>query len=342
MTNKTIIFGAPADFFNQKIIDNLIFLGFEVIDVSISLNYKYSSLKDRLKNTFRKAFFNDNSHKKRVRFALIEQEINEKINTLHRKADYVLLIRPDIYPEHFLQNLKTKSKKMVAYQWDGLNVFPDVRKVVKYFDRFFIFDPKDVAESFLPTTNFYFDIPEQSLEVPKDEKRIFFIGTWKKERMKPTEKIVAKIKKNYIPDISLYTTKKSVLRKYKNSLVNITDKKISLEDNHKKIRESAVLVDILNTVHNGLSFRVFESIKYKKKLITNNSHIKKYDFFDKNNILVIEKDSDYELIPSFLELPYLDLPQVIYEKYAFTNWIKYVLDIPTYQPIELPKANKLP
>ncbi|WGU70733.1 hypothetical protein QIU18_00965 [Capnocytophaga canimorsus] len=57
MTNKTIIFGAPADFFNQKIIDNFKFLGFEVIDVSISLNYKYSSLKDRLKNTFRKVFF---------------------------------------------------------------------------------------------------------------------------------------------------------------------------------------------------------------------------------------------------------------------------------------------
>ncbi|WGU68164.1 hypothetical protein QIU19_12855 [Capnocytophaga canimorsus] len=94
-------------------------------------------------------------------------------------------------------------------------------------------------------------------------------------------------------------------------------------------------------MHNGLSFRVFEAIKYKKKLITNNSHIKKYDFFNKNNILVIEKDSDYELIPSFLELPYLDLPQVVCEKYAFTNWIKYVLDIRTYQPIELPKANKL-
>ncbi|MFJ1491225.1 hypothetical protein [Capnocytophaga canis] len=341
MTNKTIIFGAPADFFNQKIIDNLIFLGFEVIDVSISLNYKYSSLKDKLKNTFRKVFFNDNSHKKRVRFALIEQEINEKIDALHRKADYVLLIRPDIYPEHFLQNLKTKSKKMVAYQWDGLNVFPDVRKVVKYFDRFFVFDPKDVAESFLPTTNFYFDIPEQ---LEKIEKRsVFFVGVWKRNRIKPIGKLISKINEtNYIADISLFTTKKYILKKYEKSVINVTNKRIPLIENHQKVCQSAVLVDILNTVHNGLSFRVFEAIKYKKKLITNNSHIKKYDFFDKNNILVIEKDSDYELIPSFLELPYLDLPQVIYEKYAFTNWIKYVLDIPTYQPIELPKANKLP
>ncbi|GIZ14546.1 hypothetical protein [Capnocytophaga catalasegens] len=335
MTNKTIIFGAPIDFFNQKMVDNLKFLGFEVVDVSISLRYKYKSLKDRLINTFRKIILKDTSYKKKVRFALVEQQMNEKIDSLKEKADYVFIIRPDIYPEHFLRKLKTCSKTMIAYQWDGINVFPEVKKIVKYFDRFFVFDENDVKEGFLPITNFYFDIPEQ-LEIIEN-KNIFFVGVWKRNRIKPIEKLILQIEKtNYIADISLFTLNKNLLKKYKNSPINVTNKRISLDENHQKVCESAVLVDILNTVHNGLSFRVFEAMKYKKKLITNNLHIRNYDFYNENNILVLEKDADYERISSFLELPYIDLPQILYDKYAFTNWIKYILDISPYQPIELP------
>ena len=39
----------------------------------------------------------------------------------------------------------------------------------------------------------------------------------------------------------------------------------------------------------------------------------------------------------FLKLPYFPIDENIRQKYSFNNWIRYVLDIPPYQKIELPK-----
>lgn len=336
-TRKTIIFGAPYDFFNQKIIENLTFLGFEVIDICFEQRYKYKSLKDRIINSFRKIFLNDNSYKKKLRFALFEDKINQKLENLSQKADYALIIRPDIYPKYFLEKLQNHTQRMVGYQWDGISVFPEVKKIVKYFDNFFVFDPKDVSQNYSTTTNFYFDTTENEI-LPEVKNQVFFVGTFKKNRIFPAKKLIEQIQKtDFIADISLKTPNKRLAERYKNAGIGISNQFLSLEENHQKVKESAVLVDILNTIHNGLSFRIFEAMKYHKKLITNNLTIKKYDFYNPNNILVLENDKDYEQIPSFLTRKYEPLPQEIYEKYSFTNWIKYMLSIEPHLKIELPQ-----
>lgn len=95
------------------------------------------------------------------------------------------------------------------------------------------------------------------------------------------------------------------------------------------------LVDFINGKHCGLSFRTFEAMGYDKKLITTNAEIIKYDFYNPNNIFVLNNDNLAKL-NEFLEKPYEPLPVEIKQKYSFTNWIRYVFDEKPYQEINLP------
>ena len=62
----------------------------------------------------------------------------------------------------------------------------------------------------------------------------------------------------------------------------------------------------------------------KRKFITTNKDIVNYDFYNSNNILVIDRKNpiiDFD----FLMTPYEELDENIYYKYSLENWILEVL-----------------
>ncbi|WP_228453698.1 hypothetical protein [Chryseobacterium manosquense] len=70
----------------------------------------------------------------------------------------------------------------------------------------------------------------------------------------------------------------------------------------------------------GLSFRFFEGLYYRKKIITDNLMVKKYDFYHPDNIFVIENGNNAAIL-EFLKRPYQELPEHIVKKYSFSEWI---------------------
>lgn len=56
-----------------------------------------------------------------------------------------------------------------------------------------------------------------------------------------------------------------------------------------------------------------------KKLITTNKCIKEFDFYNKNNILVLE--NNYDEIKDFLALPYIIIDEKIKNNYMLEQWI---------------------
>ena len=62
---------------------------------------------------------------------------------------------------------------------------------------------------------------------------------------------------------------------------------VPYEEYLEMIKRSKTITDIVGERQRGLTLRALESIYYSKKLITNNKDIKKYDFYNKNNIFVI-------------------------------------------------------
>lgn len=120
--------------------------------------------------------------------------------------------------------------------------------------------------------------------------------------------------------------------------INHSAEIIDFKKNYQHIKKTKAVLDLIDDAHTGLSLRVFETIGFKKKLITNNPEVTKYDFYNPNNIFVIG-ERNIEDIEGFMQIPFEELPKDIHRKYGFENWLRNILDTPEYITINEQKAN---
>ena len=86
--------------------------------------------------------------------------------------------------------------------------------------------------------------------------------------------------------------------------------------------KSSCILDIEHPNQRGLTMRTIETIGAKKKLITTNINIKKYDIYCEN-ILIVDRNNP--IIPSsFLTAEFKNYSDEIYQKYSLTGWITEV------------------
>jgi len=319
---KKIIIGIPKTFDMHKcIIKNLEYYNFEVIDISFNEHgFKIKNYKDKIIHGFRKVILKDYDYKSQQKIKPYEKEIINKINLINGQADYALIIRSDIYPISIIKLIKEKSKKIVGYQWDGLDRFPGIYNHIPFYDKFFVFDEKDKNYPNVSlTNNFYFDFNKsETSEIKQD---FFFFGSFIKSRMTKIESLL-----NVLDNIQM--TYKVVLvskenLELDNKKIIIKNQFISYEDYLIELKASSICLDFLNEKHSGLSLRVFEALHFNKKLITNNLTIKNYDFYNSNNIFIWnENDED---LKKFLNKKYQIIDQSIKKKYSFGSWIENIL-----------------
>jgi hypothetical protein len=332
---KTILVAVP-DFvgFPEGFKFGLEALGF---DVHILKNYEYIKIgtKNTLIHTYKKKLWGVKTFKKEKRKQLdYAQQIEDFNNVKIAHFDFALFIRPDLFSPELINIVKRKANKTVAYQWDGLDVYPEIYTRINLFDRFFIFDSNDLAKrpGLLPITNFYFNTVKQG----KVDKDVYFVGYYKEDRIESLLQLSKKFRDlGLCTSINICVNSSKQIAILKKEPVNILSKQLTVMENIENIASSKMMIDVANVVHCGLSMRPFEALGYKKKLITNNALVKKYDFYNPNNIFVIE-DENLDGLEQFIASPYIDLSEEILKKYSFTNWIKYVLNIEPYIKINFP------
>lgn len=339
---KTIILVAPKDMgISDLISKNLSYCGFKVIKYERP-EFKYKNILERLINFFRKLIFKDFSYKSKMQDIKGQALLLEFLHQ-NKQIDYTLTIRPDMFSDDFLKFLKTISHKNIGYQWDGLDRFPNIFSKIHFFDTFFVFDPMDIQKypqyNLNLITNFYFDFIQKSknlLSKNSDTTTAYFVGSHLNQRTPILVKILKDLSQSninplfFIAGISGQAQKQSEYQPY---LINFLDKNISFEENLDNVEAADILIDVLNDVHGGLSFRAFEAIYYAKKLITNNINIINYDFYNDNNILIWSHQTTVEDIKKFVNKPYQPLSEHIMHKYSFSNWINYILGIYPNTPL---------
>jgi hypothetical protein len=345
---KTIILGMPKSRnIYQQIQKNLEFYGFEVIYIDNYPEYikyfKYQNLKERLYTVMQKLFFGNFSYKEELKEKLLLS--NSRALLAEKKYDYAIIIRPDLYPVKLLQLLKEFTRKrFIAYQWDGLGRMPCTKETINLFDKFYIFDAYDLVDKnyqdyeLTGITNFYFDM-YQPEPVKHTGTIAYFVGTHVPERVANIEYCAGELVKNGIQlKFIIPTSNRKKINQYQHPhLITFGEENsINFLENIKILNEIDIIVDFVNPMHHGLSFRVFESLYYQKKLITNNEAICQYDFYHPDNILIWRKEDLSQKIQSFLVKPYQPIDNQIVKKYGFGNWIKNILDLSPYEKIKLP------
>lgn len=245
--------------------------------------------------------------------------------------DYVLVIvGRDVDPNLFSEfKEKQKKAKFILYIWDD---FPITKKynfdaISPFFDEIVSYCPQDSVKygfRYRPTfyTNYYL-YKEQ-----KKKYQITMMGTSHSGRVNIWCDL---IKKYNIPQNKTYlylvcgTLKellmgKVLLKKQGLQSKDIHIFSVSLKDSAEIMIRSKITLDIPQTGQMGVTMRIYESIAAKTKVITTNSYIKDYDFYNPNNICIIDKDNP-EVPKEFWNTPFEVIDQSIMEKYTVRQWV---------------------
>lgn len=275
--------------------------------------YKYKSGTEKIFNFLSKVFINRN-----IKDVYHKKIIDKRLKNLPDNYDLIFVIRPDLLSDSNLSFLKSKTPKLIAYYWDTIAFFPRKNKIIPYFDKVYSFDSQDCKDYNLALlTNFYYYEPAPA----EIYKTLFSISHLEKRRHKLFNKMGKFLEENNIS--FRFMTKQSV-EKLKSPYIEYMKESIPYPEMLKLLNHYEVILDIAKPNQAGLSFRIFESLGMNKKIITNNRSVMEYDFYNPNNILVI--DFDELVIPkSFFETPFQPIDESIKQQYHLRSFVQTVI-----------------
>lgn len=311
---KVLIIAPEYMGYMEKVADELRkYKNIDLTDIHIP-SYKYPSLSTKIKNFFLKKLGKD------VKFEYREKYIKKHIQD--QTFDFILIIRPDLFSLKTLKELKNKTNYFKSYFFDGIYRFPKKIKLIPLFDEIFSFEPNDCKEfGFQFITNFIYEEEAKSTTSSNIKYSIFNITSYDRKRF-PILLKIAKVLKQQNQDFKIIVKSKKNIKSF--GLIDIIKNPIPLNGVKLFLKQSACMLDLgVTHKHKGLTFRVFEAMGLHKKIITNNPDIATYDFYNPENILIIDKNN-ISIPKEFLTSEYHEIPNNIYKKYTLQAWVKTV------------------
>ncbi|GAB4044074.1 hypothetical protein GCM10028774_62050 [Spirosoma jeollabukense] len=293
---------------------------FTVKDLAIKIKYKWRKMISGYKE--------DNQE-------LINIYMEEKKMSLIKSTkfyDLCLVIRADVFSQKLLTEAKRRSGKFISFFYDGLTFNQHILPLIPFFDRFYIFDKteldlfKDHGIRYAP--NFYVDYPEINKDTYDHGNKIYYISSYNPSRVAIIESFYKYIVQRIYPiqfDLIYNKNEEYDIPDYIKQHFNCIQTIVPYEEQLKLIRNTEIILDFKMTFHSGFSFRIFDGIKLKKKVITTNPFVVDEDFYHPDNFFVLTENNENEL-DDFLQRPYVPLDDGIRTKYSFESWLKAVTD----------------
>lgn len=288
----------------------------------------HSNFSERATNAVSKIFLNKNlKTEKRQRF------VTDSLHQLGHQ-DQILVMNPDTFDLSTLREIRKYTNRLITYLYDSLDRVIVDKEKLDLFDKIFSFDIADVEKyGFEKLTNYIY-LPFCPGEKQAPEMDLFYITSYDNKRVEFIKLLTKRLLQLTSKFQIIVIGKKGWKHQLKNAFIKIPEnlhiifsiKKIS----HKKLPEyykkSRALLDLTRENQYGLSFRVFEAMALEKKIITDNELIKRYDFYNAQNILVLNETCS-NLEKSFFETPYEKVPDEIYYSYTLEHWTDKVFGL---------------
>ncbi len=273
--------------------------------------FQYKNVAHKLQNFISKLF--GKNLKKTFVFDRIKKEMHA-----NGTQDAIFIIRPDMLNDSTLQCIREKTDNFIAYYYDSTRRFPRKLDIVNYFDTIYSYDKQDIKENgFKLLTNYIF--AENS--ATNYDYQFFNIST-NDHRFPLIENLAGYLKsKGWTYNIKVFNGTPMAAEH-----VEIITEHQSIEQVERMILKSKIIVEIQRNDQIGLSFRIFEALGYRKKLITTNTDVVNYDFYNPQNILVID-EHNIEIPEDFVNLPYVEIDDAILDKYRVKYWVKPIFGL---------------
>ena len=308
--------------YDAHIVDTLKVKGIDAHHIRIG-SVSHNNFGERAINCFSKIFLNKNlKHQKRQSFVI------EQLNKLGHQ-DQILVLNPDAFEHSTLEHMKKCTNRLVTFLYDNLDRHPAQDKL-HFFDKIFSFDDQDIQNyGFEKLTNYNY-LPFLPKEQQNSHVDALYITSYDKKRIEQLKVLSQKFQRLNL-SFDLYVIgkkswKHQIIKPFTENKIIFSKKKICHKNLPQYYKNTKVILDLMRKNQYGLSFRIFEAMALEKKIITDNQKIKNYDFYNSNNILVLNKDFS-NITKDFFETPYQTLPKKIYEKYTLEKWVERVFNL---------------
>lgn len=278
---------------------------------------------------------------KRFYHLKINEYYNRILNEIQgKKYDFFFLIKGEAIPTFFLEKIKQDNPEMemIYYNFDPLKEYPNLIAHLKYFDKKFTFEYNDAVQfnlKFRPL--FYLDEYENLNQNPEpSEYDLVFIGSAHTDRYIVGEQVRAIADRFHLRSYFYYYAMGRIAFRLKKmidkNLKQFDITKVSFNKlNHQQIidfyKKTKSVLDINKPFQNGLTIRTFEVLASGKKLITTNSDIKNYPFYNPDNILVIDREN-IQIDPEFFKTDFEEMDTDILYKMSLNSFIECIFGDP--------------
>lgn len=247
--------------------------------------------------------------------------------------DFILFVNPEAVTKKsclYLKSIFPKSK-FILYMWDSLNN-KNVKKILSLFDKKLSFDDVDCKKyGFIFRPLFFMDSFENSYKITKNQYDFSFIGSVHSDRARILSQLQLEFEEKhlsyyyylYVPGKLMYflrTIIDSNFRRLK-KLGYVHIESISKEKIAEIADTSNYIIDINHPKQTGLTMRTIEMLGAHKKILTTNENIKKYDFYEPSNQIIIQRNK-ITLDQTVLNRDFTPISIDNYNKYRLSEWVK--------------------
>lgn len=254
----------------------------------------------------------------------------------NKRYDYFLLIKGEVIPPSFIEKVKKINPeiKAIYYNYDSFKNNPNAALILDFFDEKFTFDRNDALNYNIHFRPLFYSKEYEEIRDYKNTitYNTMFVGTAHSDRYVISESVKKWCEKNNLSSFAFYFSPSKLVFLFKkifeSTFQEFDIKKISFQSlKHSEIidlyKNSQAVLDINHPWQKGLTMRTFEALGAGRKLITTNSEIKYYPFYNEQNILVIDREN-IQLSKSFFESGIVDIGDDNLYKMSLDSWLECV------------------
>jgi hypothetical protein len=251
------------------------------------------------------------------------------------RSDYatILVIQGEGVTVNTLMGLRKAypRARLVFYTWDSIENKPFSKRNLSLYDRCSTFDPVDAKKysiGFRPL--FYTD----GFDRPPDTEYTYdlsFIGTVHSDRYRIVRALLEQLSPNTRTFVYLYLQAPwmyELRRLFTNTIDGAKRENFHFVPLNKDLVQATFLgsravLDIEHAKQRGATMRTMEALGSKRKMVTTNAMLRNYDFYNPQNIQIIDRKTP-RLTQEFLLTPYEAVPEDVRQKYSLHQWVRAV------------------
>jgi hypothetical protein len=247
-----------------------------------------------------------------------------------KSYDYILVVGLEAMLPSAMEALKEQhpGAVFILYMWDSLKNKKYASLCLPFFDNIFSFDKSDSLT--IPRIKFrplffideYAQISQNSNFSANTD--LCFIGTIHSDRYNLIREVQNQsdalvLKSNFY---MYFPSPKVRYAKFK----EFKFKSLPQDSIKQYIEEAKVILDIQHPSQTGLTMRTIEMLGANRKIITTNTDIKSYDFYNPENIFILDRNNP-KIDKSFFESSYESINPQIKFNYSIEGWVRELFNL---------------